>query len=56
MKKIDAFSRILDELNNEGKDKLLISAKELKKAQMTVRVESAGIKPLKKRELNRKSI
>ena len=39
MKKIDMFSKVLDSLNDDGKEKLLTSVKGLMKAQKVVSVE-----------------
>jgi len=40
MKKVDVFSRVLDSLGDEEKDKLLISAKGLMGAQKAVHVNT----------------
>jgi len=39
MKKVDMFSKVLDSLNDDGKEKLLASVKGLMKAQKVVSVE-----------------
>ena len=50
MKKVDAFCKIIDALNDDEKDKLLISAKELMKAQKAVQVDSAETKIINKQK------
>jgi hypothetical protein len=49
MDKIDKFSRVLDQLDIDDKDKLLVSAHELLKAQNTVNIDSTKPKPAKKK-------
>jgi hypothetical protein len=49
MGKIDEFSKVVDRLDIDDKDKLLVSAHGLLKAQNTVKVDSTKSKPAKKR-------
>jgi hypothetical protein len=49
MKKISAFSNVLDVLNDEGKNKLLISARRLITAQRTVKAAPVGRKTAKQK-------
>ena len=47
MKKVNEFSKVLDSLNNDGKDKLITSAEGLMKAQKVVRAKSKKPKTTK---------
>jgi hypothetical protein len=55
MGKIDEFSRVLDRLDIDDKDKLLVSAHGLLKAQNTVKVNSTKPKPAKRKAAAKKA-
>jgi hypothetical protein len=55
MGKIDKFSRVLDRLDIDDKDKLLASAHRLLKAQSVVKVDSTKPKPAKKKPTAKKA-
>jgi hypothetical protein len=52
--KADEFSKVLDRLDIDDKDKLLVSARGLLRAQNTVKVDSAKPKPAKKKPAAKK--
>jgi hypothetical protein len=54
MGKVDEFSRVLDRLDVHDKDKLLVSAQGLLKAQSAVKVDSTKPKPAKKKATKQK--
>jgi len=53
MRKADEFSKVLDSLGNEEKDKLLTSANGLMRAQKVIRVNSIRTKSSSKQKSKR---
>jgi hypothetical protein len=49
MGKVDEFSKVLDRLDVYDKDKLLVSAHGLLKAQSAIKINSTKSKPAKKK-------